>query len=326
MTKPFYAPAIIFAFLFFAPLSFSQAKKLVRKGLREPNLEKQIELYNKALQIDDKNLDAYFYRGIAKANLEDHSAAILDFTKVIFFEPNGDTYYNRANSKFAIGDFKGAKEDYEEAIKLNRDLLIKATFNIGLSHFRLGEFYDALSSFSFIARINPKHIGANLQMGLTFMELGYQEKAMLYFNKSVNLDANQYTLYHRGLAYLEIKKYKKANEDLTAAANMDKSNAATYFYLGISQLFTRKYKAAALSFNTSLKFNALDYDALIGLAIANYHLEKHEKSKIQFNKAKHILYARNETLKDDKALFKDSFWEKNETDVFSTYFDKLNSL
>lgn len=326
MTKPIYTSLLIIVCLLFTTLSFGQAKKLMRKALKETNPDKQIELYSKVIEIDDKNLDAYFYRGIAKANLGEHTGAILDFTKVIFFEPNGDTFYNRGNSKFAISDFKGANEDYEEAIKMNRGLLIKATFNIGLTHFRLGEFYEALSSFSFISRISPEHVGAKLQMGLTLMELGYHERAMLYFDKSVELDKNTYTLYHRGLAYLELKKFKKANEDLSLSVSMDKSNEVAYFYLGISQLFCREYKEADSSFEKSLKFNALDHDALIGLAIANYHLENYQQSKIYFKKAKNVLYSEHEYAKDDKSIFKDSFWNKNEADVFSAYFDKLNSL
>lgn len=326
MTKPMCNSVFTIVFLLFTTITLSQTKKILRKALKETNPAKQIELYNKVIEIDNKNLDAYFYRGVAKANLGDHNGAILDFTKVIFFEPNGDTFYNRGNSKFELGDFKGANEDYKEAIKMNRGLLIKATFNIGLTHFYLGDYFEALSSFSHITKINPRHVGANLQMALTLMELGYQKRAMLYFDKSVTLDKNTYTLYHRGLAHLELKHYKKANYDLSLSVRMDKKNKTTYFYLGISQLFCREYKEANSSFEKSLKFNALDHDALIGSAIANYHLKNYEKSKTYFKKAKGILHTQNKGSRDDKSIFKDSFWNKNEADVFSAYFEKLNSL
>lgn len=325
MTKLTLTTCLLSFFIIFQITAFGQSKKIIRKALKEKNPKSQIELLSKAIEIDNKNLNAYFHRGLAKADLQDHTGAILDFTKVIFFEPDGDSYYNRANSKFALGDFKGANEDYKQAVKLNFNLTFQSYFNLGLTHYHMGEFYDALSFFSFLTNTIPRHLGANIQMGLTLMELGYKKRALAYFNRSVLIDCNTYTLFHRGIAYYELEKYQKASEDLSVALHLDANNNPAYFYLGISQLYFRRYHEAVSNLKKSLEFNSLDYEALVGLAIAYYHVNNPDMAKVHFDKAKSILSAEGDTS-DIKSLFKNSIWSFNKDFILEAYFDKLNTL
>lgn len=55
----------------------------------------------------------YFGRGIAKDNLKNIKAAILDYNKAISFNPYvGRIYKYRGAAKLKVGDYQGSKKDY----------------------------------------------------------------------------------------------------------------------------------------------------------------------------------------------------------------------
>ena len=72
--------------------------------------------------------DEYFKRGISKNSLQDYKGAIEDYSEAIRLKPDyAVAYYNRGNSKYSLQDYKGAIEDYSEAIRLNQTLLLLIT-------------------------------------------------------------------------------------------------------------------------------------------------------------------------------------------------------
>ena len=312
-------------FLCFVHTSHGQAKKMIRQGLKSNNDDVKIALFSKAIALDSKNLDAYFYRGLAKANSQDHIGAILDFTKVIFFEPDADTYYNRGNSKFVLGDFEGAEVDYRAALKHSGGRFNPALFNLGHSQFNRRLYKEALLSFSRVLKRDPYHTGAYTQLAYTCMALGYRNTAFVFFNMSIKLDSNTNTFYNRGIAYLELNRFKNATADLLKAIDLNKNNAPAYFYLGISYLFSKNYTAAITNFEKALHFNALDYDALIGLAFANYQNNNTLKAKTAFKKAKNILQTQQDRFQT-ASIFENSSWYKNQYNIFNTYIKKLEAL
>jgi tetratricopeptide (TPR) repeat protein len=75
--------------------------------------------YDKAIEFDPLNAEAYSYRANAKRTIEDFSGAIDDFNKLILIEPkNSDAYFFRGLCKRNLNDFKGAIEDYDKSIDI----------------------------------------------------------------------------------------------------------------------------------------------------------------------------------------------------------------
>lgn len=327
MNKYVFASTFTVLFLFCYTASFGQSKKLVRQAKKLSNPEEQITIFTKAIELDNENLDAYFYRGLARYELENYWGSILDFTKILFTKPDADTFYNRGNAKFALGDFKGAYDDYIMSIEYNRDFF-QAYYNLGITQFNLGKYRQALRSFNFLIKHFPNDVNTNIQMGLTLAELKQNPLAIYFLNKSITLEPNSDTYHNRGVAYLNMKAYKQAAEDFKTAISLDKTNDSAYFYLGLSQLFARDYKAATKSFEDTLTFNSVDHETLIALAVANYHSKNYDKAKHCFKKAKNILAAENEfyKYKNDISLFADASWSIDEGYIFESYVERLNAL
>jgi tetratricopeptide (TPR) repeat protein len=72
-----------------------------------------IENFNKAIELSPSP-ENYYERGATYQSLGDHSRAIADFDQVIAYHPDAAAgYFARAESRRAIGDVEGAKQDSE---------------------------------------------------------------------------------------------------------------------------------------------------------------------------------------------------------------------
>lgn len=326
MNKSLFTFTLFFVLLSTPIILNGQAKKLVRKGKKLADTEQQIAYFTEAIEIDNKNLDAYFYRGIARANLEDHWGAILDFSTVIFNKPDADSYFNRGNSKYALEDYKNAYEDYSKAVALDRSFF-QAHYNLGMTQLHLKKFNKALHSFLFLLEHHPDDVHLHTQIGETLLVLDFDKLAIMYFNKCITLKNSSDAYYNRGMAYLDLKDFNKAIRDFNKAISIDKKNDAAHFYLGVSLLYKRNFEKAAKRFEHTLSYNSLDHEALVGLAIANYHNNNFNKARSYFKKAKNILTSYDTAYNtNDISLFDNTTWNLNEGIVFEAYYNKLNNL
>lgn len=79
---------------------------------------KKIEGYNKAIQVDAHDVDAYYQRGVNLEFLGHKEAAIADYNKAIQLNnTHAYAYYNRGLLLGNLGDRKGAVDDLRAAAK-----------------------------------------------------------------------------------------------------------------------------------------------------------------------------------------------------------------
>ena len=118
MKKLLFTLALLVSFSSFGQTS----EEYLNRGISKANLQDYtgaIADYTKAIEIDPNYALAYVNRGISKANLQDYTGAIADFTKAIEIDPNyADAYGNRGVSKEILGDLNGACADWKKAAAL----------------------------------------------------------------------------------------------------------------------------------------------------------------------------------------------------------------
>lgn len=104
--------------------------------------------------------DAYFHRGEAASDANEHDQAIADLSEAIKLKPdNSAAFILRGNSYDAKGDLDRALSDYNEAIRLDPG---DATgyFNRAEVHFAKGEKDKAVADYTKALEIDPNFQGA----------------------------------------------------------------------------------------------------------------------------------------------------------------------
>lgn len=134
----------------------AQAVPYFYQALNEKDLNKQIELYTKAIELNPDFAEAYNNRGVAYKEKGDIPKAIEDYTKAIKLNPNYATaYYNRGSAYDDKEDFDKVIEDYTKAIELNPNDA-KAYNNIANTYLKIGELDQALTNANIAIEKDPQ--------------------------------------------------------------------------------------------------------------------------------------------------------------------------
>ena len=83
-------------------------------------IAKSIEYFSKAIELNTKESDYYYYRGYAFIDKGDNKKALSDMNKAIELNPKNElAYFERGNIHFDAKDYAKQITDYDKAIALN---------------------------------------------------------------------------------------------------------------------------------------------------------------------------------------------------------------
>ena len=77
---------------------------------------------------------------------------------------SAETYYTWGNTKYHLGDYKGAIADFDSAIRLKPDDA-KAYYNRGVAKGKLGQHFAAIADYDTVIRLKPDHAEAYYNRG-----------------------------------------------------------------------------------------------------------------------------------------------------------------
>ena len=134
---------------------------------------------DEAIRLAPKNsYYAYSYyhtRGAAKAALGDYKKAIEDFNEAIRIKSTHIlSYRDRAKAKEALGATDAAKADLQKITQIHIDLA-KNCFQEGQAKYQQHEYKAALACFDKALMLNPKYAGAYSNRGMAKSAIGRSE-------------------------------------------------------------------------------------------------------------------------------------------------------
>jgi len=162
-------------------------------------------------------------------------------------------YNNRGNAYLLLGQYQQAIEDYNKALKQDRDFA-KAYNNRGLAYEKLGKYQLAIEDFSLSIRTNNHEPLAYLNRGNVFKALSNYQKAIQDYSKAIELNPRKEDFYNnRGDAYLLLGQYQQAIEDFNMAIRLNRDYDNAYLNRGIAYEILGNFKEALSDYITSAR-------------------------------------------------------------------------
>jgi len=164
---------------------------------------------NEAIRLDQKDIDAYFNRGLIYYHLHSTEKAIEDFSIAINLNNNFvEAYVNRGNIYLELEDYSMAMRDYNQVLNSNPNNSL-ALNNLGLVYLNLGEYQKADKYFKKSIIVQPNYPDAYFNQGLLLLELNQKKNALVSFQKAMHLSKTQHNLEVYQAAREELAKLNK---------------------------------------------------------------------------------------------------------------------
>lgn len=116
-----------------------------------------IDCFNTVLRINEKNVEAYYGRGISFEETKETEAALQDYQKALLIDPNyGGIYFRMAYLLDKIRKYNLAIDYYKKSIELDGDDADTLN-NMGYTYVKMKEYDHALRLYNRALKIDNKH-------------------------------------------------------------------------------------------------------------------------------------------------------------------------
>ncbi len=243
-----------------AQINTDQVMNIGRNALYFEDYILSIQYFNQVIKAKPYLADPYFYRAIAKLELEDYKGAEEDCSLAIARNPFiVDAYQVRGIARQTLKDYEGAIADYNEGLKHMPEHRV-FLMNKAVSECEIKQYEQADSTYSKLLKIYPNY--ANAYLGHAQLRLLQHDTvaAIADIDKSISISKTIPSAY-----VMRAEINMEYNKDFTAAlADMDEAIKLEPHYAGY--FINRAY----MKYNLDDYFGAMaDYDYALGLDPTN---------------------------------------------------------
>jgi tetratricopeptide (TPR) repeat protein len=159
------------------------SRGLAYQGLND--LDKAIDDFSNALELDDKNPEFSLNRANAFLGRKQYERARDDFSKVIALAPrSAAAYAGRARVNQEAGSLDPAIADYRKLLELE-PRNISALYGMGLAYKSKRQDAKAIEVFNELLKIEPRYAAASYQNAGIFSRTGKIDSACVWLEEAV---------------------------------------------------------------------------------------------------------------------------------------------
>jgi tetratricopeptide (TPR) repeat protein len=221
--------------------SDKQSWEIISKEKEQENIAKSNEHYNNAFKL--------FYEKKYDESLDEATKAIE------LNDKNKDAYNIIGNVKCETGKYVEALENYNKTLDFDVNY-VYAYHNIGFVKNKLFQYTDAIGFFNKAIELDPNFAIAYNERAFSKIALLQNEEAMIDLNKSIDLNPKNSVAYSdRSLLEFRLENYENSKKDVLIALELNPNNANAYYVQACLMKLEKDYENAIINIDTAIRFS-----------------------------------------------------------------------
>lgn len=268
-----------------AQVNTEQVMRIGQNALYFEDYMLSIQYFNQVIVSKPYLAQPYFYRAIAKLNLDDFAGAEKDADIALELNPFlSDAYEVRGVARHNQGKERAAIEDYNQALQLlprNRSLL----FNRGLAQTHIKDYQAAKETFDEILRYYPKFENAYLGRARVLLETQDTISALSDIEKAIALNKNALNAYimRADISINSEHDYERARSDINEAIRLQPRMAGLYINRAFLNYNLDSYKEAMSDYDYALTLEPTNTVALFNRGLLLMEVSANDLALDDFN-------------------------------------------
>ena len=219
----------IFTISLFAQINTDRVLAIGRNALYFEDYVLSIQYFNQVIKSKPWLAEPYFYRAVAKINLDDFKGAEEDCTLCLQRNPFlTQAYYARGIARQSQEKYDEAIDDYQKGLEFkpeDRQMLV----NMAVAFIQKKDYNGAEKTFDDLMTAHPKYSMNYMTRGAMYLEKGDTLKALADYNKAIEMDPYYAPAYgNRAILHYQMDDYKDALADLNEALRLDNRGLVRY--------------------------------------------------------------------------------------------------
>ena len=269
-----------------AQINTDQVLRVGQNALYFEDYMLSIQYFNRVIQAKPYLAKAYFFRSIAKLNLEDYRGAEEDASKAIELNPYlTDAWEVRGVARQNLGMNTEAIADYDQALELlprNRQLL----FNKALALHDIHDIEGADSTFRELLEYYPGFDSGYLGRARLSLEKQDTVAAVADIEKALSINKNALNAYimRADVAINQAKDFESALADMNEAIRLQPRHAGLYVNRAYLRYELDDFFGAMADFDYALQLDPLNETALFNRALLEMETAANDKALEDLNR------------------------------------------
>ena len=253
MMKKILTALMLLPTLLFAQINTERVMTIARNALYFEDYVLSIQYFNQVINAKPYLFEPYFFRGLAKINLEDFQGAESDCDEAIRRNPFVvGAYQIRGLARIRQAKFDGAIEDYQMALKYDPENLV-LWHNLSLCHMQKEDYLAAKEDLGKLLVIAPRYTPAYLMRGEVYLKENDTIQALHDFDKAIELDRYNADGWNaRAIVRIQQGLYKEAEGDLNQAIHLSVRNSGLYVNRALVRFHQDNLRGAMSDYDLAL--------------------------------------------------------------------------